>query len=285
MAKKALVTIAIGDFHHRLWEQLFKPTWQAYADKHGYDLILFTDFLDSSPKASERRPHWQKCLILEQEEVRRYDRVVWMDSDIGINIASPCIVDSCPEDKIGVVSYNAVLDTPGGRDNLVARAKLIFNQVTPSVHQRYIGAKLPPTVDDWTNTGVIVFTPARHRDLLRGVYENGVETPDSLADNMALSHAIFSSGQHHLLDPRFNCDIYYKILEHYPFLTIDAYNANEMLRALVANIIWHNNFFLHYTTGINQEMRGDARFILEDQDLLMAMKYLFVSGKQAGLIG
>ncbi|HLN23429.1 MAG TPA: hypothetical protein VK558_05540, partial [Patescibacteria group bacterium] len=106
-ATKALVTILIGDSYIAMWERLFASTWRAYCEKHGYDLIVIKEYIDKSDRALTRGPHWQKCLILEREEVRKYDRVVWVDADIAINFHNaPCIVDATPRHLIGAMHYN-----------------------------------------------------------------------------------------------------------------------------------------------------------------------------------
>ena len=46
-ARTALVTLALGDQFRWLWRRYCRPSWQAYADRHGYDLISITEPPDS----------------------------------------------------------------------------------------------------------------------------------------------------------------------------------------------------------------------------------------------
>src|SRR5437016_12929944 len=84
----ALVTLAIGEHYLSNWQKYCAADWQAYAAKHGYDLIVITEPLDRSPRAMARSPAWQKCLVLSQEFARQYHQIVLLDSDIAINAAT-----------------------------------------------------------------------------------------------------------------------------------------------------------------------------------------------------
>ncbi|CCQ72782.1 hypothetical protein [Magnetospira sp. QH-2] len=262
--KKALVTVLIGEFHQQLWAQHFQPTWEPYAKAHGYDIVVIDDYIDPSPRSRDRRPHWQKCLILEHEQVRDYDSVVWIDGDVAINHhRAPCIVEAHNSDLVGALSYGQVLKYEDGYSVLESR----LNQALEgqfrhrTIPEHYTDAGLPGDVDDWTNTGVLVLKPRLHRDLLRTVYDGYQETPMSMADNMPLSYHLFKNKSVKPLDPRFNCDILYALLDHYPFIVWPSVRDNQRIRSMVANAIWGNNFFIHYTGGLGRDFRMDIRFV------------------------
>ncbi|GAB6054083.1 hypothetical protein JCM17960_29030 [Magnetospira thiophila] len=261
---KALVTVLIGDFHQQLWETHFKPTWEPYAAAHGYDIIVIDDYIDRSNKAQERRPHWQKCLILEHPDVQDYAHVVWLDGDVAINFhQAPCVVNAHGSDRIGVLSYANTLKYIDGISVLEQRLHTAL-QGQPygrRIVDRYTEAGLPGDVTDWTNTGVMVLRPPLHREVLRAVYDQYEETPLSMADNMPLSYHLFKNDLVKPLDPRFNCDIMYALLEHYPFILWPAERENGRLRAMVANAVWGNNYFIHYTGGLGRDFRMDIRFV------------------------
>ena len=100
--KKCLVTLLIGDEIRTFWDKHLKSTWVKYAEKHGYDIITIDDYIDNSPMAASRAPHWQKCLILEHPKVKSYESAVWVDADIMINFhTAPCIVEHNASDRIG----------------------------------------------------------------------------------------------------------------------------------------------------------------------------------------
>src|SRR5262249_58192379 len=85
----ALVTLAIGRRFSERWRTLCQPSWQRYAERHGYDVICIEHTLDSSERARDRSPAWQKCLILGQPFARDYERLVWVYSATLINPAPP----------------------------------------------------------------------------------------------------------------------------------------------------------------------------------------------------
>ena len=83
---KVLVTFAIGNKYRDLFHQYAKDGFLAYCKKFGYDLICITESLDQSERAQKRSPAWQKLLILSQPWSEKYERVLWMDTDIIINM-------------------------------------------------------------------------------------------------------------------------------------------------------------------------------------------------------
>ena len=73
---KALVTLEIAQQYLESWKNGSQANWQKYADRHGYDFTCIEEPLDDSAPAPKRSPCWQKCLILGEESVNKYDRVV-----------------------------------------------------------------------------------------------------------------------------------------------------------------------------------------------------------------
>ncbi len=102
--RKAIVTIAVSDDYVQLWQEKCQKGWQKYADNYGYDVICIDSPLDNSARALQRSVAWQKCLILSQKFVEKYERVVWVDADIVVNSEkAPCITETVPLEKIGAV--------------------------------------------------------------------------------------------------------------------------------------------------------------------------------------
>jgi len=129
---KALLTITIGDLFKRACE-ITHPTLKDYAKKIGADFINITEQKYPSP-------YYVKFMIADILE--KYDRVLYLDSDILINPNAPDIFEIVPEDKIGMAD-----------DSILG----YHNQFGPFLHtfgQSYF--------DDWIkhkkcyNAGVIV---------------------------------------------------------------------------------------------------------------------------------
>jgi hypothetical protein len=267
---KALATLLIGDSYRRGWEAHYRQSWEDYGRRHGYDVVAIGDWIDPTPRSRARSPHWQKCLILDHPDLAGYEHVVWVDADVLINAnRSPCIVSAHDSDRIGALSYNALNRSDSrrraAREDRAVQLFADLSGETPertavAAVDRYVRAGLPGDVEDWTNTGVLVLQP-RHRDLLRHVYDTGVESEHSLFDNMALSYHIFASGEFAAIDPRFNVDLYYELLESYPFLLFADYGRSLLLRTLAINTIFLNSFFLHFVGGVGPSLRSDVQLV------------------------
>jgi hypothetical protein len=98
--KCAVVTIAIGNFYGKL-AKVTHPTIKAYAKKIGADFICWND------KGRWELPHYRK---LDIKELKQYDRVLYVDTDIIVRSDSPNLFDIVPEDSIGMLNEAAFID-------------------------------------------------------------------------------------------------------------------------------------------------------------------------------
>lgn len=182
MNTKAIVTIAIGDKYRDLFNKVCAKNWQQYADKHGYDMIVFDEPLDSSAKAQNRSPAWQKCLILNMPELQKYDQIVWLDSDILINPDAPCVCKYLSDtfniaatDSYGMFGkeeHSKILQT---KYEKWEKADIPFiNNPTPAAYHRNWGFNdndmLPIHKEYVIQTGVLVLSPHFHKHTLKYVY-------------------------------------------------------------------------------------------------------------------
>lgn len=277
---KCLVTLLIGEYYRKMWEFSFADTWRRYAEAHGYDIVVIDDHIDRTGRARERSPHWQKALILEHPDVQPYRHAVWIDSDVLINHhKAPCVVSATAPGRVGAVSYNSLN---------AATAKLHANRQereydysmrfghgdplglgrAPTARDRYRAIGINTGLDDWINTGVLVFEVEAHRALLRDFYDRYAETPHSIFENVPLSFHLLDSGMVDFIDTRFNADYLFELMEYYPFLLLKEFKTdsrdNLRLRILAANVLWENNFFLHCVSGV-PTARDDIRWIFRDQ--------------------
>lgn len=101
--KKVLCTLGIGP-HEELLE-IVRPTFEAYATRHGYDFVFETGSLDPTRPAP-----WSK-IVLIQRLLRSYDLVLWIDADAVIVDGSIDIADALPKRAtFGLVAH----ETPEG---------------------------------------------------------------------------------------------------------------------------------------------------------------------------
>jgi hypothetical protein len=224
MSKNALVTLAVGPDYSERFERLCRRNWTAYAERHGLDIVVFKDALDTSERARRRSPAWQKCLVLGAPEVARYERVVWVDSDIVINPAAPSILDGVPPEKIGVTDEHR-FPAPGVRQAILRDIVAAVPEVgelnkrfwqawqNPGAWHAYFG--LPSGQVHILQTGVMVLSPKHHRELFEHVY-NAYEDGGSKSFNYEmrpLSHEIQRYALHHLIDARFNALVWWLFLQ------------------------------------------------------------------------
>jgi hypothetical protein len=94
---KALCSIGSGP--HEALLEISRPTFAAYAERHGYELITSTD---SDPR---RPPAWAKVPML-REALGSYELVLWIDADAVIVDGSADIADELEADRfLGLVRH------------------------------------------------------------------------------------------------------------------------------------------------------------------------------------
>ncbi|MEX0676465.1 MAG: glycosyltransferase family 9 protein [Pirellulales bacterium] len=99
--KKAVVTIASGDFFQRM-AALTHPTIQAYADKIGADFIVWSDVTGYTI------PEYKKMEIGQLLDV--YDRALYIDTDVIIRDEAPDVFAAVPEDRLGMLEEGEFFD-------------------------------------------------------------------------------------------------------------------------------------------------------------------------------
>ena len=105
-----LVTVAIGEKHLEQYNKLFRKSHEKYAKKNNYDFKVVTDFLDNNGKKNiytenRRSISFNKILVCSQPWSKNYDYIIFVDSDILINInIAPALHNYCDyENRIGIV--------------------------------------------------------------------------------------------------------------------------------------------------------------------------------------
>lgn len=272
--KKAIVTLVIGKKYQSNFQMFCDVAWKQYASRIGADLIIISRPLDESERAQSRSPAWQKCLILSHEQVKSYDQVAWIDSDILINPSSPDLFTSVPLELVGAVDDFAT-PTKEEHDRALARAydrwkldgvKFIENRTAAEYHSLY-GLQLD--TESVVQTGVLVASPTYHRELFEHVYRTYDEKlgAEWNYEMRPLSYEIIKNNLHYWIDPKFNMPWSYIKQYNYPFLCytpetifdrakelLCRYSfAKNQLPKLCATTAFLNNNFLHFA-GCSAEM-------------------------------
>jgi len=251
VAKKAIVTLAIGSAYAERFERCCRAGWSAYAGRHGYDLVVITEPLDKSERARRRSPSWQKCLILSVPELAAYERVVWADSDICINPAAPSIVDEVPPELIGATDEHRF-------PNPEARQIILEAIIASSPQDAEFGARYWETWRDpgvWHGAigvatgqkhivqgGVLVLSAKHHREVLEHIYY-AYEDRNLNYEMRALSYEVLACGLQCWIDPRFNALLWWMYLQrsmHGPQIETENQLADFVRDS------YRRSYFLHF---------------------------------------
>ena len=254
-ARAAIVSVVIGDAYEAMWRRFCVASWVAYAERIGVDLIVFKDRLDKADLS--RSPAWQKLLIPSLPWMQRYERIVWLDSDIIISKDAPDILEFAgPPEKISLCVDGARLSPVEAQIYL---ERLSGEPLPPdsfpiawlaAQHQTYHDNGIVPH-DVQFNTGVMVISPGRHKDLLRSVYDCPQIT--KLYEQPHLSHRLLQQGLAHVISPRFNWGIV-ESMKMYLYDEVLKGETPEVIGKAVQILIraeMRNAYFLHFYGAIN----------------------------------
>jgi len=256
MNKQALVTLVLGRQYLETFNTWFRPGWERYCSIHGLDLIVIDQPLDVSPRAQNRSPAWQKCLIHRFPAVSRYEQVAWVDADIRIRPSSPNIFANLAPDMIGAVNAYA---TPTKEDHDMALQKVYqqydklgaryVRNLTPQEFHGHFGLEAP--YDGVVQTGVMVFSPQVHGEVFQKTYDSYEDKGDAIWNHemRPLSYEILKAGAIQWISPKFNMSWYFYQEFFYPFLfevesaTLDS---TLRLRRECLKCAFQNNYYLHF---------------------------------------
>ncbi len=248
-ASTAIVTLAVGPGYAERWRRDAEPNWRRYAERHGYDVVCLTEPLDGSPRALSRSPAWQKCLVLGHDLAADYERIVWVDADVLMNPEAPAITDGVPVEKVGAVDEYATPSREIHRETLLklyahwqANGVPFIHNESPEAYYERFG--LPGRFQEVVQTGVMVLSPAHHRELLERVYDTYDDRGVGWNYEMRpLSYELLDAGCVEWIDHRFNYIWSSYKTRHFPFLVNHPHHphAREAAPRGLADV-----FFMHF---------------------------------------
>lgn len=259
---KAIVTIALGKKFVRMTKNYCQKNWEAYAQKHGYDVIFIEEPLDKSERAQKRSPSWQKLLVCSQEWAKKYERIVWVDADVLINPNAPDISKNVPLDKIGATNER---EQPIKDHHILAISRMYkhwgllgleFNEsyAVPEYYKEY---GIDCDLQDIVQCGILVWSPQHHAKFLKYVYDNYEDNDHRLNYEMRpTSYEILKNNLVHWLDPRFNYLMHLIKAAYYPYLLDHKklpWHCRKQIRKTTLQTIFENSYFLHFI-GCVKEM-------------------------------
>jgi hypothetical protein len=248
----AIATLCVGSEYSGRWDKYASRNWRAYAERNGYALEVFREPLDGSLRAAARSPAWQKCLILGQPALRRYDRVVWIDSDVIITGDAPDITRNVPAGRIGCVISGDYIQR-----EMKARLleRLRHKKLAPDMDIETIWSNdqklfyqqsgITAQVDEVVQTGVLVLGHDQ-REMLEAVYRKDYSHSIVAHEQFPLSAEIINRGLLHRIDSRFNLVFYERMIVHYPYLLDRSLPQYGYMAHLAVMTEYTNAFFLHF---------------------------------------
>jgi len=260
MKNYAIVTFVTGENYVDIFN-LVKNSWQKYADKCEADLIVINEYIDFN-SLKGRSVIWQKLLLANAPQLKKYKRVCYLDSDIYINSESPSIFDIDIFEKVGVVRHESIYYPDNekihnkrhlkvwdvaNRDAITAeKIKNIFTDY----YSNY-GLKLDSELK--FNAGVLVFNPQLHGEFFANIYYKYVNDAFD-QDQTAINYELITNNLYNEIDMRFNAQLGGILSQYYPFLNFMDDKAVKFLNystfsslamMCLANII-EINYFIHF---------------------------------------
>ena len=256
----AIVTLAIGDKYYSLWKKYCKHSWEKYAAKYDLDIIVIDQMIDTSERANNRSPAWQKCLTLNQNKIKYFDQVAWIDSDIVINHCNaPNIFDEVPLKKLGAVNYYSIPSSftiKNFQHKVYNYYKEQYIEINKdfNAYLYYANSKLEKKFNKVIHTGVMICSPKNHNYIFEKTYNDYANTHPHY-EMPFLSFEILKNTEVKWLNPEFNALwLVYKFM-YYDYL---IYKKNNFLLKLYRQFnelsltqeaiksVFNNNYFLHF---------------------------------------
>lgn len=206
-SRYCLVALQIGDVHANYWNLVFRKSWQMYAERHGYDILVVQGMIDVTAGIDTAGIKFQKLKLLSLPEISHYEKVVYLDSDILLLEHAPCIASATPAENVGMVSqvnvpyrewHDYIQPIRGGEPTVEA------------YYQRHLlpdELPLAKGVDDILNGGVMVLEPDKHSAVFEEIfqtYKEAIHQKTGHIDQPLVSCELTRRNLVHLLDFRFN---------------------------------------------------------------------------------
>jgi hypothetical protein len=231
--KVLLVAIAIGQQYLQQYNHVFRRSHEAYAKKHKYDFKVIDHFIDPTYQSSHMSLFYQKMLVSDTN----YDFVIFIDSDILINISAPAIhLSEGFGDNIGIVDEYS---QPTPEIRLKIQKMMGWE---PNAHEYYKLCGLHLDTKIVLNSGVLVIQPKKHKDILESVYKNYL--PRSISHHRGPHYEQTSLG-------------YELQTQHRYVLLNNRWNAIWGLHKMTgANLeeFFRNNYFIHFAGNTDIHM-------------------------------
>ena len=231
-----LVAIAIGDQYLQNYNKIFRRNHEQYAKNHGYDFKVIDDFIDTTNThyhLSKMSVFYQKMLVSDTA----YEYVIFIDSDILINLDAPAIhLSDDFQDKIGIVDEYS----QPTREIRLKIQRLMGWEESATDYYKLSGFELG--TNKVLNSGVLVIQPKKHKEFLENVYHTYL--PKSINhgrgshfEQTSLGYELQKQNKYKLLNNKWNA-----IWGLHKFAGADLKD------------FFKQNYFIHFAGGTDIEM-------------------------------
>lgn len=169
MSDTLLATVVIGKKYQERYRALFYENHKAYAAKCGYDMICATDFFDTDNK----HPSFisaQKILVCSQEFSKKYSSIIYVDADILFNLVTATPLHHLVKNEKIYIADEYTQPSPNVRPEIQR-----LNNWEKTAADYYALAGLELKTDCVLNTGLMIFNPENHRQVLEDIYNETVK--------------------------------------------------------------------------------------------------------------
>ena len=257
-SQRALTTTAIGKNYTQDFVNYSLPTWKAYAQKHDFAIILFSDGSVPETTFSSLNGAWLKMLVpqLVAENFPQIEQLAVIDTDILINPASPNIFDGFRPGSVGIVSstrgFDFDLEQTKKRMAFLRRRHYDGSYPLDSVlfaspAQLFEEEGFPP-LDDYFCSGVFVVDRAsasRFASWFFEARELGAEGALAWEQNF-LNHKVLSFADYAWLDSRFQAIWNLEMAAFHPSLYLEPSLEHSVVASRAVADTLNRVFFLHF---------------------------------------
>jgi hypothetical protein len=257
--KCAIATVVIGENHQSAYATIFKPSVERYVARHGYDLVVFDDYLADPGDAGEPVINFEPLRVPFHERVCGYDRVMVLDVDVLISSKAPPFHTLDLGAKIGVVDEWC---QPSREER---RRFQVINGLVPTAREYHALGGFAIDSESVINGGMFVCAPHVHGALFRSLVARHIETQRGHPWGMQFEQAMLSfelqtSGLAQFLPTSWNC-----LWPHHrrtpkwgaPAPNTGARERREDLKRF--REVLDANFLVHMTGGLDHDLAFVSR--------------------------
>jgi hypothetical protein len=244
----AMVTIVIGRDYADTWQRAARPSWERYAQRCGFDIVVIQAPFDVH---DQRSPAWQKCLVLSQPWSARFDSVVWVDADIVINEGAPNILDSVTDrtrvaatlanDQLSVAERHILIERVLKRPVPAEQSEQVWQALQNDQYRR---DGIVTGLGRMIATGVMVASPALHRPFFERAY--GGVTGGKANEQPSLSFALLSADRFLQITPRYNWGLWDEAHMAHPQLLVAPIPGGLEPHLPFIHNVYRKAYFLHF---------------------------------------